>query len=89
MPIISLFYGIIIRLFYNDNQQHHVPYIHAEYQDETAVISLIDGEVLDGNIPKGKLRLVQAWVELHRDDLLANWKIAVEGGSIFKIEGLK
>jgi hypothetical protein len=47
MPIISLFYGIIIRLFYNDNQQHHVPHIHAEYQDETAVISLIDGEVLD------------------------------------------
>ena len=65
------------------------PILHAEYQDETAVISLIDGEVLDGNIPKGKLRLVQAWVELHRDDLLANWKIAVEGGSIFKIEGLK
>ena len=89
MPVISMFYGIIIRMFYRDNKQHHKPHIHVEYQDNVAVLSIPDCEVLDGEIPKNKLNLVIAWVEIHKEDLMADWKLAVEGTNIFKIDGLK
>ena len=50
---------------------------------------IADGEVLAGEIPRSKLRLAQAWVEIHREDLLADWKLAVEGREVFKIDPLK
>ncbi len=89
MPVISLFYGIIILMFYFDNKKHHLPHIHAQYGEHEAIIGIDDGEVLEGNLPKPKMRLVQAWIEIHREDLLANWKLAVEGQQPFKIEPLK
>ena len=50
---------------------------------------IADSEVLAGEIPRSKLRLAQAWVEIHREDLLADWKLAVEGRDVFKIDPLK
>lgn len=89
MPVISMFYGIIIRLFYFDDKKHHEPHIHVEYQEHSAVIRITDGEIINGSIPSNKLQLILAWMEIHKEELFANWKLALEGQPVFKIEGLK
>ncbi|MBI1919982.1 MAG: DUF4160 domain-containing protein [Geobacter sp.] len=89
MPIISMFYGIIVRIYFYDDKQHHVPHIHAEFSGELAVFSIIDGETLSGKLPPGKARMVQAWIEIHRDELMADWDLAVKGEEVFKVEPLR
>lgn len=88
MPTISMFYGILIRMFFKDTDKHHAPHIHAEFQGEVAVYSIPDGEVLAGHIPPTKAKLVVAWIEIHKDDLMADWELAVNGKTPFKIKGL-
>lgn len=88
MPTISMFYGILIRMFYKDTNKHHLPHIHADYQGQVAVFSIPDGEHLSGKIPPSKAKLVIAWIEIHKDDLLADWELAVNGRPPFKIKGL-
>ncbi len=89
MAVIPLFYGIIISLYFLDKRRHKLPHVHAKFQDQEAVISIPDGEVLEGELRQNKLRLVQAWIEIHRDELLADWELAGQGQQIFKIEPLK
>ncbi len=88
MPIISMFYGIIIRLYVLDNKHHQIPHIHARYAEYEASISIEDGEILAGELPRKQLRLVQAWIELRRDELIADWHLAAIGESPYKIEPL-
>ena len=59
MAIISMFYGIIISMYYLDNNQHNLPHIHVKYQDEEAVISIIDGVLIEGSLKSNKMKLVQ------------------------------
>jgi hypothetical protein len=68
--------------------QHKTPHIHAEYQGEEVVVSL-EGDVIEGSIPKKKQSLVIAWVNIHYDDLLANWDLLEKGEKTFTIEPLK
>ena len=89
MPILSMFYGIVVRMYFFDDKQHHVPHVHAEYSGREAVFSIVNGEVLAGELPSGKARLVQAWIEIHRDELQADWELAVNGEEVIKIEPLK
>jgi len=89
MPSISMFYGIIIYLYFYDDKEHKTPHIHAEYQEDKVVISIPDGNVISGEIPKNKLRLVKAWIEIHKDEIMANWNLAVAGEEIYKIEPLR
>jgi hypothetical protein len=89
MPIISLFYGIVVSMYFLDNRQHKAPHIHVRYQDDEAVYSIPDGELLSGTIPPAKARLVQAWIEIHREDLVADWQLAVSGQLPHKIEPLR
>jgi len=89
MPVISMFYGVIVMMYYFDNRRHHAPHIHVQYSDEEAVISIPDGDVIEGSIRANKLKLVQAWVEIHQEDLMADWQLAANGQPIFKIEPLK
>lgn len=89
MPAISMFYGIIIYMFFFDNKKHQKPHIHAHYAEESGVIGIEDGEILSGSLPKKKMKLVQAWIEIHREELMADWKLAIEGQSIFQIEPLR
>jgi len=89
MAIISMFYGIIISMYYLDNRQHNLPHIHVKYQDEEAVISIIDGQLLEGTLKISKMKLVQAWIEIHNDELIADWELAINGETIFKIDPLK
>ena len=88
MPTISMFYGILIRMFFRDVEKHKLPHIHAEYQGEVAVYSIPDGELLAGTMNPKKQKLILAWIEIHKDDLLANWELAVNGKTPFKIRGL-
>jgi Domain of unknown function (DUF4160) len=66
MPVISMFYGIIVMMYYFDDKQHHLPHIHVEYADQSAVLAIPSGEVLKGSIRSSRLRLVQAWIEIHQ-----------------------
>ena len=89
MPVISMFYGIIVMMYYFDNRRHHQPHIHVEFSGEEAVISIPDGEVIEGSIRGNKLKLVQAWIEIHRDELVADWELAVSGQPPFAIDPLR
>jgi len=89
MAVISMFFGIIVSMYYFDKRKHHLPHIHAKYQDQEAVIAVPNGEVLEGELPQSKLKLVQAWIEIHRDELVADWELASQGQSVFRIEPLK
>lgn len=88
MPVISMFYGIIIRLYLLDNQHHNLPHIHARYAEFEASIDLVEAELLAGELPRKQLRLVQAWIELHRDELMADWELAAAGELPYKIDPL-
>ncbi|MBX3330832.1 MAG: DUF4160 domain-containing protein [Nitrospira sp.] len=88
MPTISMFYGILIRMFFRDIEKHHVPHIHADYQGNVAVYSIPDGMLLAGDLPPNKHKLVVAWIEIHQEDLLADWDLAVNGKKLFPIKGL-
>ena len=66
MPVISMFYGITISLYFLDNRRHHRPHIHARFQGEEAVVSIPEGELLEDSLPPGKMKMVVAWVEIHR-----------------------
>jgi hypothetical protein len=87
MPEICRFYGIIIRMFFKD---HVPPHFHVEYGEYQSQISIMEGEIIEGQLPKRALRLVQAWTELHREELLKNYEESLrEGGIISRIEPLK
>lgn len=58
MPTISMFYGIIIYLYFFDDERHKLPHIHARYQGNEASFSIVDGELLAGELPKAKTKLV-------------------------------
>lgn len=88
MPIISMFYGIIIRMYLLDNKQHHVPPIHAKYAEFEASIDIAEGEILAGELPRKQLRLVQAWIELRRDELMADWELASGNENPYRIPPL-
>jgi Domain of unknown function (DUF4160) len=66
-----------------------VPHIHARFQGAEASVSISDGSVLAGTLPGAKLKLVQAWVEIHRDELMADWELAVNGQTPFRIDPLR
>ncbi len=88
MPTISVFFGIIVRMYNEKGGQHNFPHVHAEYQGEEIVVDL-EGNVLEGKFPKGKLKLLLAWVEIHKEDLAANWQLLSAGQEFFKIEPLR
>ena len=73
MPILSRFYGIVIRMYFLQNE-HNPPHIHAIYNDNAAAIDIESGAVLDGNLPNKALNMVREWIALHKDTLLAVWE---------------
>ena len=89
MPTISMFFGIIIRIFFNDNKEHKAPHLHAFYNEFEAIYSIESGELLAGELPKKQAKLVEAWIEIRKEDLIANWALAVNGEMPFKIDPLK
>lgn len=88
MPVLSMFYGIIIRMYNEKGGQHHIPHIHAEYAGQEAQVSL-EGEILSGELNRKKLDMVRVWIDIHHDDLLANWALLSNGEQHFRIDPLK
>lgn len=76
-------------MYFLDNKKHHTPHIHVSYQDEEVIVNINDGSVLEGNIPGNKMKLLQAWIEIHKDELLADWQLASIEQPLFKIDPLK
>ncbi len=89
MPTIRMFYGIMVIIYYYDNKQHALPHIHVRYQDAKAIFAIENAEMLEGNLANKQKRLVQAWMEIHKDELVADWELAVAGEQPYKIEPLK
>ncbi|HEX3245834.1 MAG TPA: DUF4160 domain-containing protein [Chloroflexota bacterium] len=86
MPIISTFFGIIIRMYYQDHEPAH---FHAEYQGQHATIRL-DGEPLAGEIRSGTARrLISDWARMHHAELENNWARARAGESLSRVEPLE
>lgn len=67
---LSRFFGIIIRMYLEAGAQHHTPHFHAYYQDDAAVFSIMPLELIAGNLQRKQKRLVEAWAELHIDELI-------------------
>jgi len=89
MPVISMFYGLIVSMYFLDNRRHKLPHIHVRYQDDEAVFGIPGGKLLEGHLPEGKTKLVEAWIELRKEELMANWSLAVQGQPVFGIDPLK
>ena len=73
-------------MFWND---HAPPHCHARFGEDEATVSILDGIVIAGVLKRRQLRLVLAWVELHRDELLENWELARQGKPMRSLEGLR
>jgi hypothetical protein len=79
MPEISRFFGIIIRMFSEEGGHHHLPHFHVKYQGDQAVFGLTPIELLSGSLPRKQQRLVEAWAELHVEELIEDWKLLESG----------
>ena len=88
MPTISLFLGILIKMNWRDIGQHNKPHFHAYYGEYEAVFAL-NGEIITGDFPARQGAYVKAWALMREEDLLANWKLAVNGEETFRIDPLK
>lgn len=73
MPVLSRFYGIIIRMYFLQ-KEHNPPHIHAIYGDDVAAITISDGRVIEGALPNKALEMVKEWVSLNKEELLTMWK---------------
>lgn len=88
MPLISSFYGIVIKMYFRDDDKHHTPHFHAEYQNDSAAIDF-NGNILTGTFPPNKLKLVSAWAEIHKEELQALWNLMQTSDEFYKIKGLE
>lgn len=73
MPVLSRFYGIIIRMYFQQ-AEHNPPHIHALYGEDMAAIDVRTGEILEGSLPPKALMMVREWIGIHREDLLHMWE---------------
>ena len=85
MPTISWFYGIAIRVFYND---HSPPHFHAFYQNREPRVAIETGEVIGGYLPTRPRRLVREWTLMYHDRLMEAWALARAGRAPERIPGL-
>lgn len=84
MPEISRFYGIIITMFVHE---HNPPHFHVRYNEYRALINIENGEIT-GSLPRRALNLVYDWLDLHKDELMENWRRMERGGELKSIKPL-
>lgn len=85
MPEISRFYGIIIKMHYDD---HNPPHFHAEYGEYQALIRIEDFAFMKGNMPPKASGLIAEWTALHKEELLQDWALAEDDKPLLKIKPL-
>lgn len=88
MPTISMFYGIIIRMYYAPGE-HPPPHFHVYFTEHKAIVDIRTCEISDGTLPGKQTKLVLAWAELHQDELKADWELVMNGEEPFKIQPLQ
>lgn len=87
MPIISQFYGIIVSMYFNDSKKHNLPHIHVRYNEFKASYDF-DANLIKGELPNKKSKLIEAWIIIHKEELITLWRLIEEEGRIFKIKPL-
>ncbi len=87
MPTISMFFGLIVRMYYAP-KEHNPPHVHVFYQNTKAIMDF-DGNMIEGELSVRHLRMMQAWIEIHREELLADWKLCQNGEKPFQVEPLR
>ena len=85
MPEISLFYGIRITMNFTD---HNPPHFHAEYADHKAMIDILEAKANKGYLPSKQLKIVLAWCEIHKDELMQDWELARDSKPLNRINPL-
>lgn len=85
MPEVSLFYGIHVKMYYDD---HNPPHFHAEYAESKALVDIQTATVIRGALPGRQLKMVLAWCEIHKDELMQNWELAKLNQPLNKISPL-
>jgi Domain of unknown function (DUF4160) len=88
MPELSRFFGIVIRLFAEAGGPHHQAHFHAYYQDDVAVFGVDPIEIVAGRLPLRQIRLVEAWAELHQQELRSDWERLLDGNPPIPIDPL-
>ncbi len=88
MPELSRFFGIIILMYMEAGEPHHFPHFHAYYQEDVAIFSLNPVDLIAGSCPRRQRRLVEAWAELHQDELVADWERLQAGQTPMPIDPL-
>jgi hypothetical protein len=66
-----------------------LPHIHVKSSGDEVIVSIPDGNILEGSIPSSKMKLLQAWIEIHKEELMADWELAVSGEQPYKIDPLR
>ena len=89
MPELARFFGIIIRMYAEAGGSHHHPHFHAYYQEEVAIYTIDSIDLIAGSLPRPQQRFVEAWAEIHREELMANWERLQQGRSPDRIEPLR
>jgi hypothetical protein len=89
MPSIATFYGIVVRMYFFDTKQHSKPHIHVQHGEHSAVFNIENASLPAGFILRRQSRPIQAWIELRREELLADWNLATNGAKLFQIEPLR
>ena len=89
MPEMARFLGIILRMYAEPSAPHHRPHCHAYDQDAVGISSLDTIALISGALPRRQHRLVEAWAELHQDELVTNWERLQAGQLPHKIDPLR
>ncbi len=84
MPIISYFFGIIIRLYFHD---HDPPHFHAEYQGTEGRFAIPNGKYLEGTLPTKAIRLISEWADRHQSELMRIWELAQADQPLERVPG--
>ena len=88
MPELSRFFGIVIRRYREVGQPHNAPHFHAYDQDHVAVYGFTPVSIIAGSLPLRQKRFVEAWAELHEEELLSDWNLLASGHPPEAIEPL-
>jgi len=84
VPVLSIFFGIIVRMWHDDHPPPHVP---VEYQGYEALVDISSGEVTKGRLPKTAAGIVKQWCQRHRGELMDNWARAQRFETLSRIQG--
>lgn len=88
MPVLSMFYGIIISMYFEKDGKHSEPHFHAKYGEYKAEVDF-NGQIIAGKLPVKQAAYVKAWAYIHQEELRVNWELAMQNEKPFRIEPLK